>query len=190
MLIYLSLLETREQKAKIEEIYNSYKHTMFYVANSFVHNNALAEDIVHDSFIRIIEIIDQIDINLCNKTKALIVIIVKHKAIDALRKKDNSLLDYNDETVDIVDKSSSTIDFIIEKESHDIILKCINKLSDTYKEVCRLKYVLDYSSEMISKVLDIPVGTVNVRILRAKKILKEMIMESFNYELWYQFRVW
>lgn len=183
MLIYLFLLETKEQKDKFEKIYSSYKHTMFYIANGIVHNNTLAEDIVHDSFIKIIEIIDQIDINLCNKTKALIVIIVKHKAIDALRKKDKSIIDCNDGIIDIADMSDLPIDFIIEKESYDRVLNYIENLSDTYKEVCRLKYVMDYPSQMISKILDIPVGTVNVRILRAKKMLKEMIMESFNNEL-------
>lgn len=183
MLIYLSLLETRAQKDKFEKIYNSYKHTMFHVANGIVHNNTLAEDIVHDSFIKIIEIIDQIDINLCNKTKALIVIIVKHKSIDALRKKSNSIYSIDDEITDIEDISNSPIDIVLEKECYEIFLRCIENLSDTYKEVCRLKYIMDYSSEMISKVLEIPVGTVNVRILRAKKILKEMIMESSDYEL-------
>jgi DNA-directed RNA polymerase specialized sigma subunit, sigma24 homolog len=86
MLIYLSLLDTEEDISKFEEIYNTYKKQMYYTANNILKDSHLAEDAVHNAFLRIINNLEKIqDIN-SHKTKGLIVIIVKNASIDIYRK--------------------------------------------------------------------------------------------------------
>ena len=36
MFLYLSLIETEEDKIKFEAIFNNYKKTMYYIANSIL----------------------------------------------------------------------------------------------------------------------------------------------------------
>lgn len=48
-------------ETKFEVIYERYKGLMFYTANSVLGDTRDSEDIVHDAFLKIIEIIDEID---------------------------------------------------------------------------------------------------------------------------------
>ena len=86
MLIYLSLLDTQEDISKFELIYNTYKKQMYYTANNILKDNYLAEDAVHNAFLRIIDNLEKIDDVNSHNTKGLIVIIVKNVSIDIYRK--------------------------------------------------------------------------------------------------------
>lgn len=55
MLVYLAVLETEQEKTKFEQLYLTYRQTMFYVANSVLHDTQLAEDAVHQAFLRIMD---------------------------------------------------------------------------------------------------------------------------------------
>lgn len=73
MLIYLSMIETEEDKSKFVQLYETYKNLMFYVSNRILNDEYLAEDAVHQTFIKIIENLDKIKEVRCHKTKSYIV---------------------------------------------------------------------------------------------------------------------
>lgn len=52
--LYLSLVELDDQR-KVEEIYIQYRQQMFYVACRILQDESLAEDAVHQAFLRIID---------------------------------------------------------------------------------------------------------------------------------------
>ena len=52
MFLYLSLIETEEDKIKFEAIFNSYKKTMYYVANSILKDEHYSHDAVQNSFLK------------------------------------------------------------------------------------------------------------------------------------------
>lgn len=52
MFLYLSLIETEEDKIKFEAIFNSYKKTMYYIANSILKDEHYSHDAVQNSFLR------------------------------------------------------------------------------------------------------------------------------------------
>ena len=60
MFIYLSVIDSPEGKLKFEVIYKRYKNLMFYAANSVLGDTRDSEDVVHDAFLKVIEIIDNI----------------------------------------------------------------------------------------------------------------------------------
>ena len=82
MLIYLSLLDSEEEISKFELIYSTYKKQMYYTANNILKDSHLAEDAVHNAFLRIINNLEKIEDINSHKTKGLIVIIVKNVSID------------------------------------------------------------------------------------------------------------
>ena len=86
MLIYLSMIDSLEGKQKFEVIYIKYRQLMFYVANKILMDAKDSEDVVHDSFLKVIEIIDKIIDPESHQTRALIVTITENKAIDLYRK--------------------------------------------------------------------------------------------------------
>lgn len=86
MMIYLLLIDTPDDKRKFEKLYIAYKQTMFYVANRILKNEHSSEDVVHQAFMRVIDHLDKIDDVECHKTRAFLVTITEHIAIDYYRK--------------------------------------------------------------------------------------------------------
>ena len=60
MLIYLAAISSDEDKSKFELIYRQYRNLMYYAANQILHNSSDAEDVVHQAFLKIVEILDTI----------------------------------------------------------------------------------------------------------------------------------
>ncbi len=64
----MSMIENNTHKLKFENLYRDYRQLMFYKANEILQDKHLAEDAVHQAFIRIIQNLDKIDENNCHKT--------------------------------------------------------------------------------------------------------------------------
>ena len=86
MLIYLALIEGEADKRKFERLYMNYRQTMYYIAYGILKNRAVAEDAVHQAFLRVIDRLEKINEEDCHKTRGYLVIITKHIAIDMYRK--------------------------------------------------------------------------------------------------------
>ena len=98
--------------------------------------------------------------------------IVINKCYDFLRKQKNNVLAF-DEIVENSAEMSSFDEYDIDKYG---IKKAMNEnLSEEQKLVIILFYYDDYSLKDISKILDIPEGTVKSRLSKAREILKEKL---------------
>ncbi len=165
----MALIED-EEKSKFEEIYIKYKQTMFYIANKILRDEYLAEDAVHQAFLRIIDNLDKINEINCHKSKAFIVIIVQNISIDFYRKRKRE-----------ANISFEGIEYAIgsQDESFDLneIEEAILKLPVNYSSVFRLKYSLGYTNLEISEILNINEANVRKRISRGKDKLEEILGE-------------
>ena len=81
MFLYLAMIDSDANKSKFEILYSEYKNLMYYTANRILRNSSDAEDVVHQAFLKVIEILDTISSPRCHKTRALLVTITEHKAI-------------------------------------------------------------------------------------------------------------
>lgn len=183
MLIYLSLIDTEEGKNKFERIYLKYRYTFLHVAKSIVRDHQLAEDIVHETFLKIIERLDDIDDISCSKTKSFFVTIVKHKSIDTLRKiKKEENIPLEEIEYFLKDDTPIPIDEIISQDGYRKLVEYIGQLDEKYRAVLELKYIQGYSDKDIADMLDITPKNVNVRTFRARKMLIKMIEGSVEYD--------
>ena len=82
--MYMAMLETAEQKDKIAYIYENYAGMMYHVAIGVVGEHYLAEDAVHETFLRLIRIIDEVEIDDAKKLKRFLVLLTHSKAVDAV----------------------------------------------------------------------------------------------------------
>ena len=71
----------------MERLYRGYRQRLYYVAVQILHDPMLAEDAVQDAFLRVRDHFYQISEEDGHKTAAFLVIIVKHIAIDYIRKR-------------------------------------------------------------------------------------------------------
>lgn len=173
MLIYLSMIEFEEEKSKFEQLYTTYRQTMFYVANRILKDEYLSEDVVHQAFLRIIDNLSKIDNIDCHKTKGFIVVIVEHIAIDYYRKRKRENYISFDEVEIYIDEIKISHNFILSD-----IEEAILKLPINYSTVLRLKYSQGYSNKEISEILKISEENVRQRISRGKKRLLEILVKE------------
>lgn len=169
--IYLSSLDTDEDKAEFEDLYIKYKQRMYAVAYSILHNVEDSEDAVHNAFLNIADKFEKIKNFSCQELQSYIVIIVRNTSINIYRKnkKDSERLaelDDNQPTVDIN---------FFENIDRDKLIQAISSLPFIYKDILFLYYINQYTTKEISKMLDISMNAVWKRIERAKKLLKEKL---------------
>lgn len=169
MFIYLSMIETEEDKNKFVLLYEKYRKLMFYVANQILKDEYLAEDAVHHTFIKIIENLDKISEIDCHKTKSYIVIMVRNCSINLYNQRKRHPWVSFDSEIEI--ESDET--FQIEED--DALVKAIANLPEIYNAVLTLKYVQEFSNSEIAETLDISEPTVRKRLERAKSKVQEAL---------------
>lgn len=87
--IYLTLLDTDEQKSKFEYIYTKYRGGMYQIAMETIHDSHLAEDIVHETFLKLIQTIDKVRAGNEKELRSFLKTITYHQAIDFIRKRNS-----------------------------------------------------------------------------------------------------
>ncbi|MGL5259734.1 MAG: RNA polymerase sigma factor [Lachnospiraceae bacterium] len=177
MLFYLAMIESEEDKRKFERIYLAYKQTMYYAANRVLKNVHTSEDAVHQAFIRIINHLEKINENECHKTRAFLVVITEHIAIDIYRKqKKESTLSYDELEIYVADTHVENY------AETDELTAVYEKLPVNYSTVLRLKFSQGYSDSEISAILNITEENVRKRISRAKKKLAQLLQKEGDTE--------
>lgn len=144
-----------------------------------IENENDAEDVTIQTFSRAFDKIETFDDNYQFKT--WLITISKNIHIDLLRKDRNyiSQRNYDDEKVyQILDESPSVEDTLITEQNLAKLLRDIKKLKPHYQEVINLRYFQELSYKEISEELNEPMSNVKVKLLRAKKLLAEIIQKS------------
>ena len=172
LIFYMSLIDSDESKDKFESLYLKYRKHMKYIAIKILGDEQLAEDAVHNAFLKILNHLNKFQNIDCQETRNLIVIIIRSVSIDMYRKRNREF-----ENTDILDKEISIeTDFsIIEVDN---ILKEIDVLPDIYKDILLLKVEYGYKDREIAKLLGLKIDTVSKRLERARKQLKKQLNEG------------
>lgn len=173
LLFYLSLIESEEDKSKFERLYNNYRKLMKYVAIEKLKDEYLAEDAVHEAFIKLARYIKGIDENDSRKTKAFLVIVVKSVCIDMIRKQKHNKF-FSLEEIDNMGYVSN--DSLKDIEIQDVY-SAIESLSDTYREIIELKVYYDLSDKQIADIVGIENSAVRKRLQRGREILRKKLSE-------------
>ena len=179
---YLSIIQTEDAKDKVIFIYEHFYSFMCYTAGEVLgHNKNDVEDAVHNAMLKIIENIDFIDITNISKVKNLCGIIAKNKAKDHCKLKVNQTVDLDGSSVSESNFVPSPDEIVIGETTAALILEAIRDHDDTYRDVCLLRFVHEYKIREIASLLDLPEGTVSIRLSRAKVILKESLRKENLY---------
>lgn len=183
MLLCIMAIQNETDRSFVEQLFNDYGSTMIYVAQSILHDRALAEDAVSAAFVKIIDNLQKFSFKNCKKTKALIVIIVRNISLDMLKseKRQNTVpIEKIDDCFE--NTEDSPIDFVLKEETYNLVLSCLSQLNSRYQDVLSLKLFYEFTDEEIAKMLDITPQNVYVRFHRAKKaLLKEMRKRGLEY---------
>ncbi len=109
-----------------------------------------------------------------------LITISKNIHIDLIRKRKSTISSQSrpeddDEYFAIVDETPTVEDKLIKEQNLEKLLRDIKKLKPHYQEVINLRFFQEMSYKDISNALGEPINNVKVKLLRAKKLLAEII---------------
>jgi RNA polymerase sigma factor (sigma-70 family) len=110
--------------------------------------------------------------------KTWLITISKNIHIDLVRKRKRNILDTreNGEAIKkMLDDTPSMEDRLIQEQNLTNLLRDIKKLKPHYQEVINLRYFNELSYAGIAEKLNEPINNIKVKLLRAKKLLAEII---------------
>jgi len=167
--IYISMLETEQERTKMTELYEANKNTCLHVALNILKSQDLAEDAVHNAFVEVIKNKDRYFQLSGRDFRSLIVVIVKNKSIDIIRKRKKISETPIDDMEYQLDSMEMPIEMqIINKEEYENLIRELSQLNEIDKQILVMKYVLDMSYKEIANSLGVLEKNVDMRIYRAK----------------------
>lgn len=146
-----------------------------------IRNEYEAEDITIETFAKAFDKIETFDSNYTFST--WLITISKNIQIDKSRKKNASIYSNTTEASSaqvhkIPDLAPTPEDKLIREQNLAELLRYIKQLKTPYQEVINLRYFQEMSYNEISESLEEPLNNVKVRLLRARKLLAEIISQQ------------
>lgn len=170
---------------KIENLYNQYSKLMKLEAYKVLNDHALAEDAVHQAFIKIMNNMEKINHNNEAKTRNFLVIVCRNTAIDILNNRTylnqkSESIDFENTDDDTIVDSSEPCGVLIDRENVKRLAKLIEKLPPIYRDVLLLEKLYHHTKEEIAQILNINYETVRKRSLRARNMLINELRKEEN----------
>ncbi|MDA8979986.1 sigma-70 family RNA polymerase sigma factor [Chitinophagales bacterium] len=175
----------RNDQLAYATLMNKYKKAVYFTVLKMVSNKDDAEDLTMQAFTKAFRSLDKYDNSYAFST--WLFRIASNNAIDHLRKRKLSTtsLDVNifeddgdqgaSVSTTLVDEKADPEEAMLKGQRSAIMREVINSLDDKYKELINLYYFEELKYEEIADQLQIPLGTVKVRLSRAKDFLAKLL---------------
>lgn len=146
-----------------------YRRQLYLTAYAILRNEADAEDAVCSAILKGYEQLPQL--KNVRKMKPWIFTITKNEALQIMRKRMEL-------------PGNETVEALLEptQDQHDELWDIVQKLKEEYRLVIVLFYYNDLTIREISKVLEVPVGTVKSRLNRGREMLRTALEERRGEE--------
>ena len=149
-------------RAEFVATYNRQVDTVYRVCYSFMKNKADTEDMVQETFLRLLSTGKEFESE--RHEKAWLIVTASNLCKDALKKwwrKSENIDDY--------------LDIAEEPKQEDGVLEIILQLPSDYKDAVYMYYYEGYSTVEIAQHLKCPKATVRSRLSRARSKLQSMM---------------
>ena len=160
------------------QLYNQYCQGMYIVAKRFVKQDAEAEDVVQDAFIKAFSKLHQYEAEVT--FGAWLKRIVINTSIDALKAKNQRLVELEELHLKVVDTSEDDKWLVDDAVTINDIKKAINSLSEKYRYVVMLFLIEGYDHQEISEILQISEVASRTQLYRGKLQLQELLKHTKN----------
>ncbi len=166
----------RRERIAQRELYDLYAGRLLSTAQRYVGRREVAEDILHDSFIKIFGAIDSFTYRGSGSLRAWMERITINCSLEWLRaQKRFETISFDDNISKIDGAEPSGED--VERVPQDVILRLISELPDGYRTVFNLYSIEGYSHRDIAQELGINEKSSSSQLLRAKRVLATKIKE-------------
>lgn len=159
----------------LDALVEQYQHRLLRYLSHLTSNQALAEDLFQETWMRVLEKGHQYDGR--NKFSSWLFSIAHNVAIDYLRKRQPSSLDEINESqegpvLEPADGGPSAFDVVAGQEQAAQIAAAMERVPLVYREVLVLRFQEQMKLEEIAQLIHIPLATVKTRLYRGVMALR------------------
>ena len=172
----IALAKNKNQKSQTQLI-NLFWVDVFSFVMKKVQNENGADEITVSVFSKVLAKLDLYDPNFQFKT--WILTIAQNTIIDYWRKKSRDNEDATDNFDNIKNHfARSPEELLISEEDQQQIIAIIESLDANYQDIIKLRFFEEKSIKEIALELNISVANTKVRIMRAKKVLGQLLQDK------------
>ena len=168
--------DTQALRFVYELFYKPVYQAAYYITN----DTGLAEDTVHEVFLKIQYKINQLEDP--SKLEAWLCRMAANTARDIIRHRSRSTLFAEARGIYSDNQLFPPDTILLENEEKQAIKQQIDRLQLEHRQVIYLKYYREMSYEEISTALGIPVGTVKSRLFHARQEIKKLIEPKGSFK--------
>jgi RNA polymerase sigma-70 factor (ECF subfamily) len=173
LLQLIELAQKKNQKAQ-SKLINEFWQDVFSFVLKKIQDKNIADEITVSVFSKVLAKLDLYDKNF--KFKTWILTIAQNTVIDFWRKKERE----NEQAVDDLQKiknefARSPEELMISKQEQEKIINILATMDFHYQKIIELRFFEEKSIKEISEELNISTTNTKVRIMRAKKILSQLL---------------
>lgn len=159
----------------LDALVEQYQHRLLRYLSHLTSNQALAEDLFQETWMRVLEKGHQYDGR--NKFSSWLFSIAHNVAIDYLRKRQPASLDEINESqespvLEPADGGPSAFDVVAGHEQAAQIAAAMERVPLVYREVLVLRFQEQMKLEEIAQLIHIPLATVKTRLYRGVMALR------------------
>lgn len=155
--------------AMAEYIINTYGNSIMRLAYSYLHNMNDAEDILQETLIKYVKTAPKFEND--SHEKAWLMTVAANLS--------KNKIDYN--RIRTTDELQDTL-VAEEREDLSFVWEAVKQLPSKYSEVIHLFYYEGYSTADVAKILGRNEATVRSDLSRARKQLKDILKEAYDFE--------
>ncbi|PRB01324.1 RNA polymerase subunit sigma-24 [Chryseobacterium sp. MYb7] len=176
LFLLIQKAKDKDQKAQTKLI-NVFWVDVFSFVMKKVRDENDADEITVNVFSKVLSKLDMFDPHF--QLKTWILTIAQNTVIDFWRKKNRE----NEDTVENLDEvknqyAKSPEELLISEEEQKKIIKAIESLDANYQDIIKLRFFEEKSIKEIADELGISVANTKVRVMRAKKVLAELLKNN------------
>lgn len=178
--LFIMSFSDEKKRSKFEELYQTYKKTVFYIALKYLKSEQLAEEAVQDIFFKAFKNIDKFGAFDSYRTKGYLMQIAKNTSIDIYRKEKTkwSVTNEGEEQLYNLEDDFSLEKSIIKKEIARQISTSMSDLKEIDRQILKLRYIEEKSEKEIAEILGLSYENTRTRIRRAKIKLANSLLEE------------
>ena len=158
------------------ELYDAYSQAMFTTAFNFVKDDALAQDLMQEAFIKAFKKIDSYSGEAT--FGAWLKRIVINQSLDWLKSKKVQTVEWDEQVFDVMEEDTWEMEDNFNVKS---VLQCIEELPQKCKNVVKLYLLEGYDHQEVAQILEISEVASRSQLSRGKNKIKELLMAR-NYE--------
>ena len=177
----LMRLMTSGRQEALSELYDRYNRLVYSLTLNILVDDALAEEVTQDVFLRVWNKADTFDASL-GKVSSWLASVTRNRAIDVyrgrLKRPEGNLAGFSIDNAPGLPAPHNVEGEVEILHRNEIVRQAMTQLPEVQRQALAYAYFLGYSHSQIAEQLEEPLGTVKTRIRLAMQSLRKMLIED------------